>query len=309
MLRHMIFKQTHHGTTWIDLEHPTPEEIRMVCTKYGVGERIESELLSPTPLPLVSSETEHVLLVLHFPTHTTDEAPQSSQEIDFVVGKHFVITVRYEVVEPLHLLHKVLEADDIMGKNIRLNTDVFLEILFAHLFAAIRDHINHIVGRLEHVEKEMFAGKERKTVQDMSRINCEFLQIEAAVVNHEEPLGRFLNILAQRNIFGPSFVERSTRIHAENKQVARLAATHRAMATELRETNASLLSARQSEIMKTLTLITVLVLPLELLAFIFAIHAPGTPFIDHPQGFWIIISIMLFVVAMTGLFFIKKRWV
>ena len=91
-------------------------------------------------------------------------------------------------------------------------------------------------------------------------------------------------MLAGRGFFGASFAERSDRILTERTQVMRLVGTHR-YRERVAETNTALLEARQNEIMKTLTTITVLVLPLELIASVLVLDLPGTPLRHDPNAF------------------------
>lgn len=305
----MIFRHEHRGGVWIDIEQPTDEEIRDIAREFSVGERIETELLSPTPLPLVAGDTNFVLLVLHFPTHSGEDGETKSQEVDFIIGRDFVLTVRYEVVAPLHRLRKLLETEDLLEDKSDFTSDTLLEILFAHLFAAVRDETNHIAARLSRIEKEMFNGHERKTVRAISSISREFLHLEASIAGQEEPLTRFLKAVGDRGFFGPTFIERASRITAEHSQIGRLISTHRAVATELRETNASLLEAGQNEVMKTLTVVTFIILPLELVAYIFGLHVPGEPLMENPNAFWIIVAMMLLIVGTMTIFFARKRWI
>ena len=305
----MIFRHEYKGGVWIDLERPSEEEIREVASEFSLDGRIERELISPSPVPMVIDGGDHALAVLHFPAHDGETEETGSQEVDIIVGARFIVTVRYEVVAPLHHLKRLFEAQELVERRGTITTDVLLEILFAHLYAAMRDHTNHLTSRLERVERDMFDGHERTTVSAISGLSRAFLHFEAALANQEEPLGRFLKARTLRSFFDDTFEERAERILAERAQVMRLVRTHRAVATEMRETNAALLEARQNEIMKTLTTITVIVLPLELIAFIFGMHLPGTPFDQDPRAFLIVIVIMLGAVALMTFFFAKKRWI
>ncbi len=306
----MIFRHEYREVTWIDLEQPTEEEIRDIAHELSIGERLEQELLSPTPMSLVVREDEVTLLVLHFPAHSTEGGGVTrNQEIDFIVGDHFILTVRYEVVAPLHHLQKLLETQKLVLRRVALTTDVLLELLFVHLYTSVHDHTNHVVNRLERIEQDMFDGSERKTILSILQVSREFLHMEIALADQEEPLDRFLAALTERNSFGMSFLERTERIRTERIQIARLVETHRAIATELRETNIALLESRQNEIMKTLTIITFSVLPLELIALIFGMHMLGTPLQQNPNAFWIIVAVMLGLVSLMVLFFARKRWI
>ena len=252
----MIFRYEYQGNVWVDLEKPTQEEIQHIAREFSINERLEAELLSPTPAPLAAEDEKTVLLVLHFPMH--DGGGVKSQEIDFVVSTRFIVTVRYEVIVPLHHLKKILETQKLVGTQETLATDVLLEILFAHLYTAVRDYTSNAAERLTRVEKEMFDGHERRTVRAISDISREFLHLEAVLANQEESLARFLTALTERGFFGASFAERSKRILTERTQAAQIISTYRAIATELRETNAALLEARQNQIMKILAILTVI---------------------------------------------------
>lgn len=305
----MIFRHEYRDGVWIDLEQPSQEEIREIAHECSIDERIEAELLSPTPRPLVSGDEHTALLILHFPTQNEKNNEIKNQEIDFIVGSRFIVTVRYEIVAPLYHLKKLLETQKLVGERTALTTDIFLEILFAHLYTSVRDHTNHLAENLARVEQHMFNGRERTTVRAISDISRAFLHVEAALANQEEPLIHFFAALAQRNFPGASFAERSKRILAERSHIAQLVKTHRAVASELRETNIALLEARQNEIMKTLTVITFSVLPLELIALVFGMHMLGTPLEQNPNAFWIIIAIMASIGGCMVLFFAKKRWI
>lgn len=305
----MIFRHEYRGVVWVDLEQPTEAEIHDSAREFSIGERLERELLSPTPTSLVTREGDRTLLVLHFPAPGAEDGVTNKQEVDFIVGTHFILTVRYEVVAPLHHLQKLLEAQELALQRTALTTDVLLEVLFAHLYTSVHDHTNHIVSRLARIEADMFDGSERKTILAILRVSREFLHMETALADQEEPLTRFLAALAEQNAFGASFLERTERILAGRLQIVRLVETHRAIATELRQTNVALIETTQNGIMRTLTVVNVIFLPLGLIAWIFAMRTEGIPLISSPNSFYIIISVMAAIALSLTALFIKKRWI
>jgi Mg2+ and Co2+ transporter CorA len=155
----------------------------------------------------------------------------------------------------------------------------------------------------------MFDGRERSTVRLISNISRQFLHMEASLANQEESLRHFLDALKQYGYFGATFGERSLRILAERAHISQVVKTHRAIATEMRETNIAILGANQNEIMKTLTVITFIFLPLELITFIFGMHEKGTPLENNPNAFWIILGTMLVVGILITIFSARKRWI
>jgi len=305
----MVFRYKYRGGVWVDLEKPTEDEIHKVAKEFSINERLEKEMLSPTPAPLVIDGGSSALLELHFPTQSAESGETENQEIDFIVGDHFIVTVRYEVVAPVHHLKKLFETRDLVTGHESITTDVLLEILFAHLYAAVHDYTNHLSNCLERIEQDMFNSHERKTVRRISDISRAFLHLEASLANQEEPLSRFLKAHTLRDFFDASFGERVERILEGRTQAMRLVKTYRAVATEMRETNTALLESHQNEIMKTLTVITFIFLPLELITFIFGMGALGTPLRQNPNAFWIITGSMAVIGMFITLFLARKRWI
>lgn len=304
----MLFRHEYSGGVWVDLEQPSEEDVRRVAEEFPINRRVEKEILSPTHSALAEADADTTLLILHFPAHGGEDGVANNQEVDFIVGNDFIITARYEVVAPIHHLRKLLEARELVAAQSALTTSILLELLFAHLYTAVRDHASHVASRLERIESDMFDGHERATVRAISNVNREFLHLDAAIASQEEPLGRFLQALAARDSFGPAFAERAERILAERARVARVAATHRAVAAELRETNGVLLETRQNEIMKTLTIVNFVFLPLGLISWIFAMRTEGMPLVGSPNAFWIVLALMLGIALSLVALFAKKRW-
>lgn len=304
----MIFKHEQRHGTWIDLERPTEDEIRRIAQEYNIGARVEAELLAPTPVPLVAEDGSTAFSVLHFPS-ASKEGTVEQQEVDFIVGPGVLITVRYAVVVPLHALRKVLETEEILNGASPLSPDVLLEIMFAHLYGAARDHTTILSEQLSAIERTMFGSQDRSSVRAISDVSRAYLHLESGLLGQEEPLERFVRTLARPALFGHSFVERGERIRAELKQTMHLVAAHRAMAVELRETNKALIEFRQNEVMKTLTVANFIFLPLGLVAWIFAMRTEGLPFVNSPHAFWFVLGFMGIVAFLLLLFFIKKRWI
>ena len=302
MTRHKL-----KNAVWIDLEQPTHEDIVAVAREAGFGERISREVIDPTPAPLVLSEERAVLLVVHFPALDDNDQPLDDHEVDFVVTRDFLVTVRYRVVPAIHELHKVLEANELLGAT-ALSIEEVLELITSKLFSSVRSQVNVTVRGLDKVEKALFREGSREAVHAISHANRALLHLEATLASQESPFANFLEVLQEREMFGPSFHDRVNRLIAERDQVARLLATHREVAAELRETNAALLNATQNEIMKTLTVITFIILPLTFIASLFQMNLLGGPLSTNPHGFWIVVSGMLIISSLLTLFFARKRW-
>lgn len=291
------------------MESPTIEELRSVMREFSIDTRVQEEIVSPTPYPLVVSFPGYVYMILHFPT-TELSGGAKRQEIDFIVGKHFIITARYEVVESIHNLHKVFEAEELLGfPAATTTTSELLERLLRRLYGAIRQEAERIGTMLERIERDIFSGKERENVRPITDVNRVLLRFDTILRRHKESLDSFFAHLQGQTLLGKNFGQVGTHIHAERSHVASLITSYREVAAELRVTNDSLLSSSQNQVMKILTVMSLMTFPLTLIAAIFAMETDYLPIVGMHGDFWIIIGAMVLIDLSLLLYFKLKRWI
>lgn len=307
-LRVMITRHIRGKTVWVDLECPTDDEVRSVMREFDIDERVHEEISTPTPYPLSIAFPGYSYLILHFPVSGSEDGTRS-QEVDFIVGKQFLITARYESIESLHNLHKIMEAEELLGiPEKTLKTADILERVVGRLYASISGDIEQAGKRLERIERDIFSGKEQETVRTISECGRILLRFETALTRHEEPLADFLAALATPAFFGTAFEEHAVRMEARRIHAASLVSSYRAVAGELRVTNDSLLSASQNQVTKKLTVMAFAALPLTLIASIFGMNTQDMPIVNSPYGFWIILGLMALAGLAFGIYFRLRKW-
>ncbi len=249
-------KKTYQYRTaeWIDLTNPSVEELQEITQAYQIDEDIVEDLTSPSARHQVSFRDKHTYLVLHFPTFK-DSDSDAAYELDFVVGENFVITVHYTQIRSLSGFATLLEKDEIpdAGKNDR-NT-----LLFGILATLLNDFSQKLV-EVDHwvrdLEKNMFAGKEKKTIFELSEASrhlIDFKKITAVYPDSFQELGE-----KGEKVFGKEFKTHALELlEMFNRDHTKLDVLAQAV-KELRETNASILYTKQNQSMKTLTIVTVI---------------------------------------------------
>jgi magnesium transporter len=184
-----------------------------------------------------------------------------------------------------------------------------LERLLRRLYGAIREEMEHTSRMLERIEQDIFSGHERDTVHAISDAARILQRFQTTLTRHEEPLDAFLEGLAAPAFFGKGFADHAMHISGEREHVADLVRSYRAVASELRSTNDSLLNAGQNEIVKRLTVMAFLVSPITVLASLFSLSVVHIPFAADPNAFWLIILIGIVISAATFTFFKTRRWI
>ena len=305
----MIEEKKLDTVTWIDLENPTADELRKLIEKYDIEVAVADELLSPTLRPRIDVHKKHLYLILHFPhlTNINNIKHREIQEVDFVIGKDYIITAHYNSIDALDIFTKEFEVASVLSEKApdQLAGHIFFEVLH-HLYASSLSFMEQTRNLLGDAEDMIFEGQEREMVLELSRIHRSILAYKEAFSPHDDVLlsmqknaSEFFNDELQANVH---------RIIGEYNKIHNSIESNREYLHELRDTNDSLLSTRQNEIMKTLTVVTFIILPLSLVAGIFGMNSVGLPFIGQSNDFTIILSIMIAIIVLMFFFIKRKHW-
>ena len=200
----MISKFKYKKLTWIDLESPTREEVLDITEKYDLPELVADELLRKTLRSKVDMYPNVIYLILHFPSVDHRHGKEMHTEIDFIIGKDFLITAHYELVDPLHEFAKAFEVSSILQKSDIGNHAGFLFFhIMKNLYRYSGSQLENIQIHLEKVEKNIFESREKEMVAEVSKINRKLLDFRQAIRFHREVLNSFE--IASKKFFGESF--------------------------------------------------------------------------------------------------------
>jgi len=303
----MFKKYTHKNITWIDVEAPTKNDIQTIVNDYPIHPLVANELLSPTLRPRIDLYDTVVYLILHFPTVVHSHSEKTEQEIDFIVGKDFILTAHYEAVDSLVELAKRFEVDAMLQKEDIGNHAGFLFFyILQHLYMDVAQDLESIGNSLHKIEKAIFSGREHEMVYEISRVSRELLDFKQAIRLHQEVLDSFDP--AGKKLFGEEF---SYYIHAISGEYYRIAATLESnidVLAELRAANNSLLNTKTNDIMKILTIMAFVTFPLVLLTSLFGMNTAYLPIVGKPNDFWIIIGMMMTIAFVLFAIFKFKKW-
>ena len=294
-----------NGVIWVDLESPSRDEVQDIVDEFKVDSVVAEELLLPSTKPHSEFRAGYVYMVLHFPALRHSHRSRE-QEIDFIVGKDFIVTVHYDTVDPLHKFSKVFEVHSILDKHIGTHAGFILFSLLKKLYKSVEHEVEFVRHGLAVIEENIFTGHEVDMVEAISNSARDLLNLRQVIEPHREVLREFET--GGVTLFGEDF---APYLRATSNEYYRVH-NHIMRATEslheLRETNNSLLTTKQNQTMKTFTVLAFFTLPLSFLAALFGMNTDETPFVSNPHGFWIVIGMMAIVSLCMFIYFRYKKW-
>jgi len=305
----MQFTHTYKNITWTNLENPTPEEVRTIMEKHDIHPVIAEELLSPNMRPKVDLHKNCLYLILHFPQPSQTTGNGKSQEVDFIIGKDFLITTHYESIDPIHTFSRMFEVNSILDKSDIGTHGGFL------FFYMIRDIYRNLGLELEEVDKDLlyiedriFAGQEKRMVEKISLSNRALLETKRALRFHSKVLESLEHGGAA--FFGNGFEYYLRSVSNEYHKVYDIVLGQKELLDDLRNTNDALLTNRTNDIMRILTIIAFTVTPINLATQLLAMNTEVSFLQNISDGpFFIILGLTSIVALGMYRYFRKQQWI
>lgn len=298
------------GLVWIDLSSPTEEEITSLVQRYDLHPLVGEELRSTPSSARVDIHKEYIMIVLNFPVRTKKDGVYTivNREVDFVIGKNFLITSHAEPLEQLEYFGKIFETNKILQKDSRIDhTGHLFYYMVMRLYAGMCEDLENVRDAIMKAEDLIFGGDERRMVRALSELSRELIDFREAARVHRD-IWEELMEQDGTTLFGQDFTPYVKDIRDEFTRIHELISASRELVHDLRDTNDSLLNTTQNDIMKTLTIINFIFIPATFIAALFTIPASFVPLVGSDTGWAILLGIMVVITVGIWLIVKRKKW-
>jgi magnesium transporter len=294
------------GLRWINVERPRGLEQAWLEERFDFHPLDYEDVRSRNQRPKVDEYDDYLFIVLHFPRYDKNVSRLNAAEVDIFVGADFLITLPNEPLQPIDYLFERCRGNE------ELREEVFSKGPGYLLYKIVDDCVdasfpmlNKIGTKLERIEEEIFEGEGEDVVRDISNAKQEIINFRK-VVRPQRVAFRDLErnkaryIAEDLDIYFEDIIDASERVWD-------LLENYKEVIEGLEATNESAIAHRTNETFRVLTAISLIFLPLTLIASFFGMNV-HLPFEDIEYAFWIIIGGMLAVVVGVGAFFRRRGW-
>jgi len=297
-----------NGLTWIHLDAPTLEEAELLQRRFGWHPLDLEDVLSRRQRPKIDEygDEGYLFVVLHFPVYDKRIQRLNAAELDLFIGQDYLVTLpNVELLPVTRLFHRCHEDLDLraqlFGKGSGYLLYHVLDDLFDYCFP-ILDKIGH---KLDSLEDDIFEGRSDEVVRDISNVKQEIISYRK-IIKPERPTLRLLERYVERflpqelELYFDDIVDASERIWD-------ILDNYKEVVEALEDTNESAINHRQNDILRVLTVVSVILLPLTLITGIFGmnVHFPG---FATAAAWWGIVAGMVTLAVGLAAFFRYKRW-
>jgi magnesium transporter len=294
------------GLTWIHVDRMDPATATDLAERFGWHPLDVEDVLSKRQRPKVDEYPDYLFAVLHFPAYDKEIQRLNAAELDLFIGADYLVTIpNVELLPISRLFNRCVEDEEFREQLFSKGSGRLLYEVLDDLFDYCFPILDKIAHKLDAVEDDIFEGRSRDAVRDISNVKQEIISFRRIIKPQRATL-RVLERAVERflpeelELYFDDIVDASERIWD-------LLDNYKEVVEALEATNESVISHRHNDVLRVLTVFSVILLPLTLIASLFGMNVlyPGE---GTHEAFWVIVALMVAVVAGLLSFFRYKRW-
>ncbi|MFA6466381.1 MAG: magnesium transporter CorA family protein [Patescibacteria group bacterium] len=294
---------------WLHIEKPTRAEIEYLQKEYDFHPLDLEDCLGRIQRPQISEYTHYIFFILTFPAYNRETREIESSEVDFFIGPKYLITISDGRTPTIKNFFNELKTNEYSRDKFMMDGhSVFLLYEVLHrLQNYTMPMLDHITQEIEDIEKRIFKGEEKKLVIEILHTKRNIVDFRRIMQAHKTIIKKLMSannkffMHDMMNIYFSNILDRT-------KDIWDILETLKENINTFQETNESLISHRLNDIMKTLTVVSVVMIPATLISSIFGMNAKHMPFIGSAGDFYIMLSFILVVIMFFLVFFRNKKW-
>jgi magnesium transporter len=289
---------------WVDLSAPTPEEAKVLTDLFHFHELAIEDALAEIHHPKVESYGDYLYLILHGIDFKAREHVFRTQEVDFFLGPQYLVTYHNGTSR------SIFRIAEICGRNDRVLGEGPAALLYRIIDTMVdnyRPEVDKLGARLDTLEKEVFQRPKQTLVKRILDFKRDVASLRRVVMPQRDAVGR----LARREF--PQISEqlsyRFRDVHDHLIRLADEAVYFHDRISSLLDAHLSNVSNQLNGVMKVLTIISTIFMPLTVLTGMYGMnvalpHFPGSGGVQ----FWWVAAIMIAVTIAMLTFFRRRGW-
>lgn len=309
---------------WIDLDRPTPEEEQLVYGEFLPVHplsreditRLRREPDSPPHLPKVEEFPDYLFVIVNPLTERLlGQVQRRLDEVEFCAGPcvtqlsavltpHVLITHHEEPVPSIQELRTYLTKHAAQAQR-------GPDFLFHLVLDTMVDHYAPVLDAaaelLDNCETQVLARPTQQLLERLLRLKRGILNLRKTLIHEREILARLCR--GEFQLIDPREMAYYRNVYDHLIRFTELTESAREMASDLLQTHLAATSNKLNEVMKVLTMISTIILPMTLIAGIYGMNFERMPELHWPLGYPFALALMSLTALAALAFFRWRKWI
>jgi magnesium transporter len=291
---------------WLDITAPTSEDMSLLEEEFSLHPLALEEIITPHPRAKCEEYPGFYVLVMYAADHSSDpEAEERLRlcEVVIYISQQFLITAHQEPFpEIAECVRRWQTNASRHGATIAMPVYALLDTIVDGYFPIL----DHIAEDVDDIEDSLFSGDGAERSQNLFALKKEMLTLRRALAGQRDAL----NLILRQDV--PVFPERTLlyfqSVYDHLVRLVESVDTYRDLISSAMDMHLSIVSNRMSQVMKTLTVISTILMSATLIAGIYGMNFKHMPELNWDNGYYMALGAMLVVAAGLAAFFRKIKW-
>lgn len=292
--------------TWIDIEGVHDVNVlEKLGNHYGFHPLILEDILTTDQRPKIEDLGEYIYIVLKMFYNGGDNEVVTEQ-ISLILGQNFVVSfqegIEGDVFTPVRERIKTNK-----GRIRKLGADFLAYALIDSIVDSYYVILERIEEKIETLEDDLVVQPSSSTLESLHSLKREMILLRKSVW----PLREVINSLLRKEspLIQDSTIIYLKDIYDHTIQVSEIIETLRDILSGMLDIYLSSVSNRMNEVMKLLTIIATIFIPLTFIAGVYGMNFKYMPELEWPFGYFMVLAVMLGVLIFMLGYFRKKKWI
>lgn len=292
-----------HSLLWVDMEELEDEDIEILMNVFGLHPLTVEDCIMVNARPKVEDFCNYLFFVTQGVRLNPENNKIETYEVDFCLGKNYLITVHTEPIEAIALNR---ERVDKGSPVISRGSDFLMYCILESLSDSYFPIVDKFDKRVDEMEEDLFKNPTTKTFNQIYRLKNDTMLLRRTIGPQVDTMsmltrGDFSLIKPVNYVYFRNVYDHLVRIND-------IVGTSRDIVTGALEAYVSIVSNRLNEVMKVLTILATVMMPFVVIPSIYGMNLRFLPFAQHEQGLWFILGFTAILTAVMLFFLNKKRW-
>lgn len=291
---------------WVDMERPTEADERVLLDVFHFHPLTVEDCRENRHYPKVEEFDGYLYFIVHGVTADTSPERFNTIELDGFLGHNYVITYHHEMFRSIDNVKQQLRTTPIACQR---GPAFLLHQILDQVVDFYSPVLDDFDDRIDRLEDDIFTLR-----RPNNEILGEIMDLKRSVLRLRRISGKQMDILHRMSRGEFSLVHEDMRpfyrdVYDHLVRVVDLAESYRDLISGSLEAYLSVVSNRLNEIMKVLTIFSVVMLPLTFIVGVYGMNFENMPGLHSPYGYYATWLFML-IVALVMLFYFKRRgWI
>ncbi len=290
---------------WMDLEDPTDDEIDILTDIFQFHPLSIEDCIFPQNRPKIEEFENYVFIVVHGILYDHNHDPSiTTQELNIFVGHNFIVTFHENPLRNISMVKtRCREKVDILAKG----SDFVLHLVLDNLVDSYFPILNQMDTVIDKIEDDIFTEPTSALLNDVFSLKRDLMAMRRVINPQREMIAN----LTRRDfpfIQGPTLVY-FRDIHDHLVRMTDTIDTYREIMTNALDVYLSVTSNQMNSVMKTLTIITTIMMPGTLIASVYGMNFEYMPHLHWKLGPYLILGMIFMITAGMLYYFRKKHWI